>query len=49
MSPRAEYESQLQQVHDELLLIGSMVEKGHQAFSRVAPHARRRVGTTNRR
>lgn len=27
MSPRAEYESQLQQVHDELLLIGSMVEK----------------------
>jgi len=27
MSPRTEYESQLQQVHDELLLIGSMVEK----------------------
>ena len=27
MSPRTEYESQLQQVQDELLLIGSMVEK----------------------
>ena len=27
MSPRTEYESQLQHVHDELLLIGSMVEK----------------------
>jgi phosphate transport system protein len=27
MSPRTEYENQLQHVHDELLLIGSMVEK----------------------